>query len=127
VKFENKRKNHLKSKIIIDQLFSTGNAITIPPFRLVFLEVENSDFAGVQTLVSVPKRRFKLAVTRNLIKRKISEAYRLNATGFQLKTSEKNQHIAIGFIYIGRKDLDLEHAQVKMKEILEKLSLKLKN
>ena len=126
MKFEFKRKNHLKSKIIIDELFSKGKAITKPPFRLVFLEIKNSEFVGIQSLISVPKRRFKLAVSRNSIKRKIGEAYRLNSLELQQVVEELNKHIAIGFIYIGKRELKFSDSEIKMKNLLLELSLKLK-
>lgn len=112
--------------MIIDQLFSSGKVITKPPFRLVYLSVSDSDFIGVQTLISVPKRRFKLAVSRNVIKRKISEAFRLNSVELNEILTKTNTHLAIGFIYIGSKEIDFTETQNKMQSVLEKLQNKLK-
>ena len=120
------RKNHLKSKIIIDQLFSKGKVITKPPFRLIYLDVPDSNFTGIQTLVSVPKRRFKLAVTRNKIRRKISESYRVNSADFQETILLNKKHLALGFVYIGRKELEFEEAERKMVSILRILTSKIK-
>ncbi len=116
----------MKSKVVIDQLFSTGKVITKPPFRLVYLKISDSDFVGTQTLISVPKRRFKLAVSRNSIKRKISEAFRLNSIELNEILNKSNTHLAIGFIYIGSKKIDFVETQNKMQSVLEKLQCKLK-
>ena len=126
VKLANKRKSHLKSKVVIGQLFSQGKVITKPPFRLVYLSLLESGFSGSQLLISVPKRRFKLAVTRNAIKRKISEAFRLQSTDLNAFLNETNTHLAIGFIYIGTRELHSEEAQKKMQDALDKLLKKLK-
>lgn len=126
MKFPYKRKNHLKSKLIIDQLFSTGKVITKPPFRLIYLNVENSEFTGVQTLISIPKRRFKLAVSRNSIKRKVAEAFRLNATEMNQLIESKNMHLALGFIYIGNRELDFSEGEKKIVTLLTELGDKFK-
>lgn len=125
MKFEFKRKNHLKSKLLIDLIFSEGKALNKSPFRLIFLEVENSDFIGAQILISVPKRRFKLAVSRNRIRRLISESYRLNSLILQQQITTEKKHLAIAFIYMGKKEMSFSVIDQQMKEILADLSLKL--
>ena len=126
MKFENKRKNHLKSKLIIDQLFSKGKVITKAPFRLVFLQEPETTFSGIQLLISVPKRRFKLAVSRNRIRRQISEAFRLNAFDLQENIIKSEQHLAIGIIYIGKKEIAFQVMEQKLTLLIEELSQKVK-
>lgn len=126
MKLQNNRKNHLKSKVLISQLFLSGKVITKPPFRLLYLNVENSEFVGVQTLISVPKRRFKLAVSRNLIKRRISEAFRIESLEIKELIEVKKLHVAIGFVYIGHKEMEFASIQKKMKVVLTELLEKLK-
>lgn len=126
MKFENKRKNHLKSKLIIDQLFSVGEVITKAPFRLVFLQTKEPTFLGVQLLISVPKRRFKLAVSRNRIRRLISEVYRLNSVELQEFTKNSNQQLSIGIIYIGKKEVAFQVMEQKLSLLIEELTQKVK-
>ncbi len=126
VKLVNKRESHLKSQVVISQLFSKGKVITTPPFRLVYLSRKDLKTNGSQILISVPKKRFKLAVSRNAIKRKISEAFRLYSSDLKAFLNKTNTHLAIGFIYIGSRELRSEEAPKKMQEALEKLLKKLK-
>jgi len=72
------KKDKLKSKKIIEQLFTEGKAVTAYPLRLIYLKTEFEDNSNLKTGVSVSKRLHKTAVGRNKIKRLLREAYRLN-------------------------------------------------
>lgn len=73
-----KKTERLKSKRIIDDLFRSGHSIRAYPIRLLWMETELPGDVPVQFSVSVPKRNFKNAVDRNLLKRRMREAIRLN-------------------------------------------------
>lgn len=121
MKFGFKRNRHLKSKVTIDQIFSSGKVITHSPLRLVFLEVDSSKKPGIEAMISVPKRQFKLAVSRNRIRRLISESYRLNTAHLHQKMIDQNRQIAIAIIYIGRKEIRWS----KLHQVMEGLAIEL--
>ena len=56
-------------------LLKTGQVAFRYPLKVHFAAVEGTGDFGV----SVPKRLFKRAVKRNLLKRRVREAFRLNA------------------------------------------------
>ena len=69
-------------------------------------------------MVSVPKKIFKRAVKRNLLKRRIRESWRLqketlNATG-----------VDILFTYSTKEILDFEEVQAAVAKIIEKINSK---
>jgi len=76
--FKYSKKDKLKSKKLIDQLFTNGKAVTAYPLRLVYIKTKFEDGSQLKTGVSVSKRLHKTAVSRNQIKRLLREAYRLN-------------------------------------------------
>jgi ribonuclease P protein component len=65
-------------------------------------------------LFSVPKRQFKHAVDRNLIRRRMKEAYRLNKTLL-------SGAFSIAFIYISKEIEKYEVIEKGMKGALKKM------
>ncbi|MBU2926739.1 ribonuclease P protein component [Winogradskyella psychrotolerans] len=86
--FKYSKKDKLKSKKLIEQLFTNGKAVTAYPLRLVYLKTEHDDGSLLKTGVSVSKRLHKTAVSRNQIKRLLREAYRLNKPLYFNNSSE---------------------------------------
>jgi ribonuclease P protein component len=63
----------------ISDLFSGGRPLILPPLKIIYrVSPEDPSLEPVRVLISVPKRYFRKAVDRNLIKRRIREAYRQN-------------------------------------------------
>lgn len=61
---------------LIEEVFNNGNVFHTSLFKVVWMESSEPLPSPAQIAVSVPKKGFRLAVTRNLIKRRIREAYR---------------------------------------------------
>ena len=76
--FKYSKQDKLKSKKLIEQLFTEGKSVTAYPLKLIYLKTEFEDDSILKTGVSVSKRLHKTAVDRNRIKRLLREAYRLN-------------------------------------------------
>ena len=68
----------LKSKKIIDLLFSEGKSVSKYPLRLVYVKYDFEEDVPLKLAVSVSKKYFKNAVDRNYFKRVLRECYRLN-------------------------------------------------
>ncbi len=90
----------LSGKKSLDRLFSEGKSFFIAPFRIVVLQdKEETDRPTVRMALSVPRKVFKRAVKRNLIKRRIREAYRRNKTILVEPLREKGVRLDLIFIY----------------------------
>jgi ribonuclease P protein component len=76
--FSFSKNEKLKSRKVIDSLFTEGKSVSKYPLRLVYIETDNQDGIRLNVGVSVSKKHFKNAVDRNCFKRILRECYRLN-------------------------------------------------
>lgn len=123
--FTFKKEERLCSKKQFDRLFAEGTSFLVYPLKIVFVETEIDGKYPVKAAFSVSKRLFKRAVKRNLLKRRMREAYRLNKPGFYLRCGDKK--LAVIFIYVGREILSYQKIEQSMKKALDKTADKLFN
>ena len=122
MKFTYSKKEKLKSKKLIDQLFTEGQSVSAFPLRLVYLPSIFNDNVIAKTGVSVSKRNFKTAVDRNRIKRLLREVYRLNKANYFNNLT--TQH-AFMILYISKEKPSLDQIENRMKLLFEKFSSKI--
>ena len=99
------KEERLSWKRYIDLLFAKGQSFVAFPLRVVYLAVEEETLAPVSILVSVPKKKFRRAVKRNLIK---------PLTG-------KNKRMLVAFLYLDKEIhpfADMEKAMTKALNVL---------
>ena len=105
----------LKSKKAFEKLFSEGKSFSQYPLRIVYREVKAEHH---KIAISVPKKNFKHAVDRNLYKRRIREAYRLNKS-ILLDQPKKYELI---LIFLSKKNVSFVEIETAVKGILTKLA-----
>jgi len=99
-------------------LFSDGKSFFSYPFRCVFTE-NQSDELLVRIAISVSKKKFKLAVDRNRIKRLIREAYRLEKR-YLYKHIPSPLTLNMLIIYTENKILNHKHIRNGMQGLMKK-------
>lgn len=107
----------LKSKKIIDLLFSEGKSVSKYPLRLVYVQHEFEENVPLKMGVSVSKKYFKKAVDRNYFKRVLRECYRLNKS---LLISDLEKKYCIMFFYQTSEKLCYQEIEEKTKLLFEK-------
>ena len=120
-----RKSERLNSKIVIEKMFAGGSSrsFSVFPLRVVYMPVESLE-ASASILVSVPKKRFKRAVKRNRVKRQIREAYRKNKGELKQLLTEKEQKLAIAFIYLSDQLTSSVEIEEKVKLLLARMAEK---
>jgi len=119
--FTLKKEERLCSQKIIGELFASGESFLAYPLKVVFLKTDSSQAYPVQAAFTVSKRNFKQAVKRNLLKRRMREAYRLNKPAFQDELALKNINLAMMFVYVGKDIAEYPAIEKGMKSAFRKL------
>ena len=118
-KFGFPKEEHLTSKLIIDHLYKDGASVVSFPLRAVFISLEPQEKQpAAAILINVAKKRFRHAVDRNLLKRRIREAYRLNKTPFIDELGAMDKNMAVAILYIDNKHSSTEYLKRKMAKLL---------
>lgn len=111
------RDERLRSKKAITRLFGQGRGGFVYPLRYVFVgssgEVPDDEYPSV--LVSVPKRNHKRANVRNLLKRRMREAYRLNK---RTLPSVGGERMPLAFLYAAAEVCDYATIDDAVRKIL---------
>lgn len=123
--FTFKKKERLCRKKNIDALFSKGKSFAVFPIRIIWLITEISENTPAQVGISVSKRKFKHAVTRNLLKRRIREALRKNKHPLYEHLSQAKTQIVFMVIYLDKEVCSYHVIEHAITEALSKLTTKI--
>jgi ribonuclease P protein component len=120
VSFSLKKHEILRSKKNIKELFDNGSSFFLYPFKVYFLPDQSAE-SSTKVLFTVSKKYFKKAVQRNVIRRRMREAYRLNKNN--LKAYQKDSlSISLALIYISRSELPFTDINNKLKQVFIRLN-----
>lgn len=119
-----KKEERLCNRGLLDKLFRSGSSFFIYPYRVIFLLIaapaDTKASLSVQVVISVPKRNHKHAVDRNLLKRRMREAYRLNKET-HFKQLPDHQRLLLSFHFVGKKVEAYTQVESGMMRVLAKL------
>ena len=116
MRFKLPPKERLKSSKAIEHLFQEGFSSTKRPLKLIYLPQEDLECNKVS--FAVPKRTFRLASSRNLIKRYMREAYRLHKNELD---PNMNTKYALLFLYINKEAPEHQQIANAMNHLLKTL------
>ncbi|MFA5301920.1 MAG: ribonuclease P protein component [Bacteroidales bacterium] len=119
------KKMRLSSKKEIDSLFAGANSFSNGPFRVFYRIVkrEENGLSPCSLVISVPKKHLRSAVKRNLVKRRVREAFRLNYPKL-LGPALENKGIRLLFLclYLPYEVYPYRKLEAKMQTLLERFA-----
>lgn len=111
---------------IINQLFNSGNTISLYPLKIYWLELNENFNFPVQVLINASNKIIKKASKRKLITRKVREAYRLKKHILYKNLKSLNKSIALAYIYTGPEIISNKEIETKLMNSFEVILEELK-
>jgi ribonuclease P protein component len=116
-----KKEERLCNRKLIDGLYHSGSSFLCYPYKVSWILTDGGPMPA-QVVFAVPKKRYKHAVDRNQLKRRMREAYRLHKQ--QLLYDHLiagNKHIALSLVYVGAEIADYDFMEKKMLKMFVQL------
>ncbi|WP_202406023.1 ribonuclease P protein component [Hufsiella ginkgonis] len=116
------KEERLCGEKLVSKLFHSGSSFVLYPFKVMWLKETEAMMFPAKIVISAPKRRFKRSVDRNLLKRRIREAYRLHKEELLYAFLRDHQlQLLLGITFIGKEVIGYDFIERRMKAMLEKL------
>ncbi|MFN3530385.1 MAG: ribonuclease P protein component [Bacteroidia bacterium] len=120
------KEERLCSRQFIERLFADGSSFFMYPFAIHYLELPpGTQPFPARVAFAASKKRFKKAVDRNLIKRRMREIYRLNKVNFYNHLNAGNKQVVFLVSYSAKEIMSYEQLSKKLLPALERLSVEL--
>ena len=113
------KESKLKSRNVIQQLFSEGKHVLVYPLKAVY--ILGNEKHHLQAGVSASKRNFKKAVDRNRIKRLIRETYRVQKPTLENHLIQNKQTLSVFFMYIGKEMPEYDQLMESTEKIIKRI------
>jgi len=111
----------LCSKKLIAEIFENGNNFYTPLFRVAWIISPVKLPLPAQVAISIPKKNIRSAVSRNLIRRRVREAYRKNKQILYDRLTRGNIQIAFVLVYKQCSITDYKTAERFVSEVIQTL------
>lgn len=115
--------HRLKKQKVIEKVFAEGKTLFAYPVKVAYLIRPGDESAGDSPAflytVTVPRRNFKKATERNLLKRRMREAIRV-----RVPEDGKTESLSAVFIYIAREAEEFSKIDQAIRILMKRLNVK---
>ena len=118
--FSYNKKEKLKSKKQLDELFQKGKSFTVFPVKIFYVFAEEQDNV-IKTGVGVSSRHFKKAVQRNRIKRLLRETYRTEKQPLHAYLNNNKKQLVLFLLFIDKELPPYALVKEKIKLCIQRL------
>ncbi|MBR2150743.1 MAG: ribonuclease P protein component [Prevotella sp.] len=122
-----RKRERMVSQKLIETLFGGGSSLSMAayPLRVVYMKT-NRQYGDVpvQLLISVPKKRFKHAVDRNLVKRQVREAFRQHKQVVYDALPEEEM-VLMAFVWLSQEHYSSQEVEKRVVSLLKRMAEKL--
>jgi ribonuclease P protein component len=115
------KEERLRSKKAIDRLFSDGKSFHVAGFQVVHLSEPFTAGYPARILISVPRRKIRKAVMRNLLKRRIREAYRHHKQDLYKVFEANSVKCTFALIYTQSEVASYQEIEEKILSVIKRL------
>jgi len=114
--------HHLRRERDINALFAQGHHLFVFPYRATYRLLPTTQNApSILMMPIVQKRLFKHAVDRNCNKRRIREAFRLQANPLREVLKQRGLQLHIAFLLTSKEEIPWQRAHASVAKILTKI------
>ncbi len=125
-KFTLGKEERLKNNLAIQELIQHGRAVSVYPLKIFWnFSPDLHQKYPARAAMSVPKRKFRRAVDRNLMKRRMKETYRNNKHILYNTLNQHEKKIHLIILLLSDEFIPYKRMDELMLEILHKLAIKL--
>lgn len=124
MRFTFKKEERLYGHAALENVYTNGKHVHTNAIKIIFTEVPQNDQPACRVVFSVPKRGFKKAVDRNLIKRRMREVYRNHKHILYQHLENKQKQIHIYLIYTSKQIIEFDALKENIVQALQLLASK---
>ena len=114
------KEERLHGKLVISNIFENGKSFFQSPYKVFWIKILDTTLYPSRFGISVPKRLFKRAIKRNLLKRRSREAFRMNKYIVNDAVNDCSQ-VHLMLVYVSDKLLPWSELNEAMKKILKRI------